>query len=99
MKERAGRGAATREAGGANNAVAGDRNRLDVRVNRSPLVERIEQLLAHAVGDRGARESLVEEDRSIGNRLIEFRESRMPVLGPLVRMPATHRRDPLTLRY
>ena len=80
-------------------AVVGDRDLLDVGVNRRGRVDGVEQLLAHAVGDRRPGEALVEQDRPVGDRFVELLERRMPMLGPLIRMPAAHRRDPLALRH
>src|SRR5579863_8797669 len=58
----------------------------------------IEEFLAQTVGSGWASKTFVQEYGSIGNSLIQLRERRVTVFGPLIGMPATHRRDPCTFR-
>src|SRR6202040_3100950 len=50
-------------------------------------------------GSAGAGKAFKQEHGPVGNRLVEFRECRMTMFGPLVWMPATHRGDPCTLGH
>src|SRR6478672_11089619 len=62
-------------------------------------IGRVEAPLPRAVGDRRTGESLVEQHRTIGDGFVELLPGRMAMFLPLVRMPAPHRRDPLTVWY
>ena len=72
---------------------------LDVRMDGRSGVGGVEERLAQAVRRARPGEPLVEQHGDVRDRRVEFLTRRMAVLGPLVGMPAAHRRDPLALRH
>jgi hypothetical protein len=66
------------------------------RVGRGPGVGGVEESFSEAVRRARPGEPGVEQDRPIGDRLVELGEGRHPVLGPLVGVEAAHRGDPRT---
>jgi hypothetical protein len=59
----------------------------------------VEKLFGEAVHGARAREAFVEKYRPIGHGFVQLRERRVAVLGPLIRVPTAHRRDPLPLGH
>ena len=72
---------------------------LVVRVRRGAGVGGVEEPLAQRVGDARAGEPLVQQHRTIGHCFVQFLQRRVAVLGPLVGVPAAHRRDPLAVGH
>src|SRR5437879_13858956 len=58
----------------------------------------IEESLAESIGRTWTGEALVKQHGPVGHGLIEFGERWMSMLGPLIRMPTAHGRDPLSSR-
>ena len=58
----------------------------------------IEERFAETVRDAGSGEALVQKHRAIRHGVVQFLHGRMPMLRPLIRMPSSHRRDPLSCR-
>ena len=95
QEEQCARGRTAHRAGGRDDAGLGDADLLDVGMGGRRRIGGVEDLLAEAVGHARSREALVEQHRPIGDRIVELLQSRVTMLGPLVRVPAAHRRDPL----
>src|SRR5438105_14357709 len=62
-------------------------------------IGRIEESFAETVRRTRSRESFIEQNGPVRNGIIELPPGRMPMLGPLIRMPSTHRCDPLSFRH
>src|SRR5262245_5733257 len=81
---------ATRKTGSDNSAVIGDADRRDIGMYLRTCVRLVKELLAERIGHRRTGESLVEQDRTIRYCIIKFLPCRMPMLLPLIGMPASH---------
>ena len=94
-KQRRGRRTAGAKSGRANRSRLADVDLLDVRVHGLSCVGSVEEFLGEAVDGARACEALVQKHGAIGNSFVELGKRRVTMLGPLVRMPTPHRRDPL----
>src|SRR5688572_23359214 len=59
----------------------------------------IEERLTETVRCAGTGEALIQEHGTIGHCIVQFLHGRMPTLRPLIGVPSSHRRDPLSGGY
>ena len=97
MIQRARRRPTVGKSGRRNRAVLGHVDLLQIRMQRWRGIDSIEERLAECVCGTGTCEPLVQDHRAVGHCLVELLPGRMPMFLPLVRMPSTHRRDPLAV--